>query len=86
MRLFTISAVLVMSSILVSSSLVAPTFASTTAKEWQETRSWDASFTQHQTKGVVVLWNENKQQGFTNNLKRANQGFYLHRRLRFLTV
>lgn len=71
MRLFVILAVLVMSSILVS-----PVFAaSSPQKEWQETRSWDASFTQHQAKGVVVLWNENKQQGFTNNLKRANQGF-----------
>ncbi|WP_435868052.1 penicillin-binding transpeptidase domain-containing protein, partial [Escherichia coli] len=27
------------------------------------------------SQGVVVLWNENKQQGFTNNLKRANQAF-----------
>jgi beta-lactamase class D len=49
--------------------------ASATAKEWQETRSWDPHFTEHKTNGVLVLWNENKQQGFTNNLKRAKQGF-----------
>ena len=96
MRSFAISTVLVMSSLLASSIFAAPTFASTAAKkEWQETRSWDAIFTQHQVEpqqakqqqakpqktksqqasGVVVLWNENKQQGYTNNLKRANQGF-----------
>lgn len=81
MRLLAISAVLVASSI-----FVAPAFASTEVKkEWQETRSWDAIFAQQHTQsqparpqpaqGVVVLWNENKQQGFSNNLKRANQRF-----------
>lgn len=90
MRWLVISAVLV-----ISPFFGAPTFASTTAKAWQETRSWDAIFTQYQTQsqqtqvqptklqqiqpqktqGVVVLWNENKQQGFTNSVKRANQGF-----------
>ncbi|WP_404872937.1 penicillin-binding transpeptidase domain-containing protein, partial [Klebsiella pneumoniae] len=45
------------------------------AKEWQENKSWNAHFTEHKSQGVVVLWNENKQQGFTNNLKRANQAF-----------
>lgn len=47
----------------------------TLAEEWQETRSWDASFLQHQVKGVVVLWNENKQLGVTNDLHRASQSF-----------
>nr|6PQI_A Chain A, Class D Carbapenemase OXA-48 [Klebsiella pneumoniae]6PQI_B Chain B, Class D Carbapenemase OXA-48 [Klebsiella pneumoniae]6PQI_C Chain C, Class D Carbapenemase OXA-48 [Klebsiella pneumoniae]6PQI_D Chain D, Class D Carbapenemase OXA-48 [Klebsiella pneumoniae]6PSG_A Chain A, Class D Carbapenemase OXA-48 [Klebsiella pneumoniae]6PSG_B Chain B, Class D Carbapenemase OXA-48 [Klebsiella pneumoniae]6PSG_C Chain C, Class D Carbapenemase OXA-48 [Klebsiella pneumoniae]6PSG_D Chain D, Class D len=42
---------------------------------WQENKSWNAHFTEHKSQGVVVLWNENKQQGFTNNLKRANQAF-----------
>lgn len=90
MRWLVISAVLV-----ISPFFGAPTFASTTAKAWQETRSWDVIFTQYQTQsqqtqvqptklqqiqpqktqGVVVLWNENKQQGFTNSVKRANQGF-----------
>lgn len=97
MRWLVISAVLV-----ISPFFGAPTFASTTAKAWQETRSWDVIFTQYQTQsqqtqvqqtklqqiqpqktqGVVVLWNENKQQGFTNSVKRANQGFYQHRRLK----
>ncbi|MCL1091590.1 class D beta-lactamase [Shewanella profunda] len=70
MRFLAMSAVLVISSMLGTAA-----FASPVVKEWQETRSWDPHFTQHQTKGVLVLWNENKQQGFTNNLKRANQGF-----------
>ncbi|GIU05953.1 class D beta-lactamase [Shewanella morhuae] len=90
MRWLVISAVLLISPI-----FGATAFASTTAKAWQETRSWDAIFTQYaiesqqarlpaaklqanqpqKSQGVVLLWNENKQQGFTNNLKRANQGF-----------
>ena len=90
MRWLVISAVLV-----ISPFFGAPTFASTTAKAWQGTRSWDVIFTQYQTQsqqtqvqqpklqqiqpqktqGVVALWNENKQQGFTNSVKRANQGF-----------
>ncbi|PIW59689.1 class D beta-lactamase [Shewanella sp. CG12_big_fil_rev_8_21_14_0_65_47_15] len=86
MRLLAISALLVASAI-----FVAPAFASTEVKkEWQETRAWDAIFAQEHTQsqqarpqqarpkpvqGVVVLWNENKQQGFSNNLKRANQRY-----------
>ena len=45
------------------------------AKEWQENKSWNAHFTEHKSQGVVVLWNENKQQGFTNNLKRRTKHF-----------
>ncbi|UCX04085.1 class D beta-lactamase [Shewanella glacialimarina] len=56
---------------IVASMFVLPTFA----KEWIETPRWDSHFTQRQAQGVMVLWNENKQQGLTNSLQRANQGY-----------
>lgn len=66
MRVLALSAVFLVASIIGMPAV---------AKEWQENKSWNAHFTEHKSQGVVVLWNENKQQGFTNNLKRANQAF-----------
>lgn len=66
MRALALSAVLLVASIIGMPA---------EAKEWQETQSWNTHFTEHKTQGVVVLWNENKQQGYTNDLKRANQEF-----------
>ncbi|WP_446668318.1 hypothetical protein, partial [Klebsiella pneumoniae] len=66
MRVLTLSAVFLVAFIIAIPSV---------AKKWQENKSWNANFTEHKSQGVVVLWNENKQQGFTNNLKRANQAF-----------
>ncbi|WP_446667677.1 hypothetical protein, partial [Klebsiella pneumoniae] len=61
MRVLALSAVFLVASIIGMPEV---------AKEWQENKSWNAHFTEHKSQGVVVLWNENKQQGFTNNLKR----------------
>ena len=66
MRALALSAVLVVVSIIGMPAM---------ANEWQEKPSWNTHFSEHKAQGVFVLWNENKQQGFTNNLKRANKAF-----------
>ena len=73
MRVLALSAVF-----LVASIIGMPAVAKMARKQ-----SWNATLLNINHKGVVVLWNENKQQGFTNNLKQANQHFYPHLPLKF---
>lgn len=45
------------------------------AQTMTQVSRWDQVFSQHQAKGVMLLWNENQQKGMTNNLAMVKQGF-----------